>query len=182
LGAPICKWCTALAVVYPSRRQQSLSCESRATPTRQVLIGKVVYFDSDSDVAIVAAPGLNVNVLSPAAGERTAVKTKIMAYPHGGPITSGSAKIQSNLYYSAPNIYSDGKSPRHIYTLSGDAKPGSSGAPVLNADGDYVGMVFARATHMTNVAYAMTLAAVRPAVNDARLLTEPVSSGECITG
>jgi hypothetical protein len=42
--------------------------------------------------------------------------------------------------------------------------------------------VFARATHRTNVAYAMTLAAVRPAVNDARILTEPVSSGECITG
>jgi S1-C subfamily serine protease len=151
-------------------------------PNGQVLIGKVVYFDSDDDVAVVAVTGLDVNALNPGAGEQTGERVKIVAYPHGGPISSEAAKIQSDIHYLTKNIYSDGKSPRHIYTLSGDAKPGSSGAPVLNADGDYVGMVFARATHMTNVAYAMTLAAVRPAVNDARLLTEPVSSGECITG
>jgi S1-C subfamily serine protease len=151
-------------------------------PNGQVIIGKVVYFDSSNDIAIIAAPGLDVEVLRPIAGERTAVKTEIVAYPRGGPIGSSSAKILSNLYYLTPNIYDDGKSPRLIYTLAGDAPPGSSGAPVLNSDGRYLGMVFARATHKTNVAYAMTLAAVRPAVNDARILTEPASSGECITG
>ena len=151
-------------------------------PNGQVLRGEVVHFDGDTDLAVIAVSGLDVNALSPRAHAHTIEGTKIVGYPYGGPITSTATKVKSIRTYLTNDIYDEGESPHHIYTLAGQFTPGVSGGPVLDLNGDYVGIVFARATHRPNLGYAMALIELHSAINNAATLTEPVSSGDCIAG
>jgi S1-C subfamily serine protease len=150
-------------------------------PNGQVLSGEVVYFSSRDDVAVIAVTGLDATALTAGVAAPTGERTKIVGYPHGGPIAATAAYVESVGVYNSPDIYRKGGSAREVYILSGAITPGISGAPVLDLDGDYVGMVFARATNQKNVGYAMTLDKFRTVVNNAVILSTPVSSGACIT-
>ena len=146
----------------------------------QVLVGTVVYFDVNDDLAVVAVSGLDARPLSKGLMAQEGDSAQIVGYPFGGPITSTAAQVQSTRIFDGPNIYLLGEFPREAHMLAGQVSPGDSGGPLLSSEGDFVGMVFARATDRANVGYAMTLTELGPAVDRATTLTEPVSSGECI--
>jgi S1-C subfamily serine protease len=146
----------------------------------QVLVGTVVYFDASDDLAVIAVAGLDAKPLNKGAIARAGDTTNAVGYPFGGPIVVTASNVQSTKVYSSPNIYRSGASARQIYTLAGQVDSGDSGGPVLNRDGDYVGIVFARATDRANVGYAMTVTQLNPVVSSASALTAAVSSGACI--
>lgn len=151
-------------------------------PNGQTLDGRIVYFDPNNDLAVVAVTGLNARVLSlsnPLSVGSTAV---VDGYPYGGPFTSGGAKVLARSEENVENIYSTGRTLRELYTLAADIEPGNSGGPLLAGDGTIAGIVFAKSADDPNLGYAMTDTLLSPVVQKAPGLSAAVSSGTCVRG
>jgi len=78
-----------------------------------------------------------------------------------------------------PDIYDDSSHPREIYTLDANVRPGNSGGPLLTAQGDVAGLVFARGGDAETRGYASTSTELAPIVAGAAGWGSPVSSGTC---
>ncbi|WP_181408434.1 MarP family serine protease [Schumannella sp. 10F1B-5-1] len=148
----------------------------------QALTAKVVYFDPDADLAILATTGLDPAPLklSPAleVGDRGAVD----GYPYGGPYTSGGAEVLAKSTELVADIYGTARTPREIYTIAAVVEPGNSGGPLLAADGTVAGVVFAESATDDQLGYATTDASLAPVVSAAAGLTDPVAAGHCTRG
>jgi S1-C subfamily serine protease len=150
-------------------------------PDGQALDARVVWFDPDADVAILAVPGLEADPLSLAdmgIGEEGVVD----GYPHGGPFTSTPAEVLAISSERVSDIYGSSASSREVATLAADVQPGNSGGPLITLDGRVAGLVFARNSEHANLGYATTIAQLEPLLDDAADLTTPVKPGRCISG
>ena len=144
--------------------------------------GRVVYFDPENDLAVIAVEGLPAAPLR-LTGTLSAGDTAVTdGYPLGGPFSSGAAKVISVTSPRVDNIYGTGSTSREIYTLAADVQEGDSGGPVLTRTGRVAGVVFARSENTDNIGYAMTPAALAPVAADASTMKKAVSSGNCVRG
>jgi S1-C subfamily serine protease len=151
-------------------------------PNGQTLDGKIVYFDPNNDLAVVAVSGLSAPTLKlskPLAVGSTAV---VDGYPYGGPFTTGGAKVLARSDENVENIYSTGRSLRELYTLAASIEPGNSGGPLLATDGTISGIVFAKSADDPNLGYAMTDTMLSPVVKQSPGLNAAVGSGTCVRG
>ena len=151
-------------------------------PNGQTLDGRVVYFDSQNDLAVIAVSGLRAPTLT--LGPTLAVGDDgvIDGYPYGGPFTTGGAQVLARSTENVDNIYSTGRSSRELYTLAADVEPGNSGGPLLETNGTIAGIVFAKSSTDADLGYAMTNALLSPVVLQAAGLSTPISSGTCVKG
>lgn len=78
------------------------------------------------------------------------------------------------------DIYDGPETEREIYTLAVDVNPGNSGGPLLDLDGDIVGLVFATGAGPEAVGYALTSAELESIVDAADELRRTVTPGSCI--
>ena len=143
------------------------------------LAGRVVYFDRQQDIAVVAVDDLPVATL--AIGDTIGIGEvgAVQGYPWGGPFVSGGAEVVQVGTISSPAIDGEGSFPRDTYTLAADVNPGNSGGPVLALDGAVVGMIFAKAQNREGIGYAHTMAELDPVIAAAPTLSESVSTGSC---
>ena len=151
------------------------------TPSGQSIAGTVVYFDPVDDLAVIAVPGLDAPALPLGATLPPSTDAAFEGYPYGGPFQSGAANIISVTSPAVPDIYDQSRSQREVYTLAANIREGNSGGPLLTLEGSVVGVVFARSADTEDVGYAMTMAELEPVTNQAAGLTEPVSSGSCVS-
>ncbi|MCR2818458.1 MarP family serine protease [Microbacterium sp. zg.Y1090] len=148
-------------------------------PGGAVRDGRIVYFDAVDDLAVIAVDDIDVAPLAIAAPLATGDEGVVQGYPYGGPFTSGGARVLSVGVVDVPDIYDSAATPRDIYALAADVRPGNSGGPLLTTGGEVAGVVFARAESGDQIGYAMTPAEFAPVVAAAPSLTQPVSSGSC---
>ena len=141
--------------------------------------GEVVYFDPDMDLAVIDAPQLTVRPLkfsdSAARGDSVAV----IGYPENGGLEATPARIRDELVAPGNDIYGEGTVVREVLSLRADVRPGNSGGPVVNKDGDVVGVVFAASLDQDDTGYAMTSRQVASAVAKGLSAGQPVSTGPC---
>jgi len=141
---------------------------------------RVVYFDPDLDLAVLAVPDLPAGSLAfdqdAARGENVAV----VGYPEDGPLTAVAGKIRDVQLASGNDIYGTGTVVRQILALRADVRPGNSGGPVLDATGRVVGIVFASSLDHDATGYAMTARQVSTAVSAGVAASEPVDTGRCV--
>lgn len=150
-------------------------------PGGRVVDGRIVLFDPDADVAVVAAPGLDAAALrldDAAVGDLAVVD----GYPHGGPFTTVPAEVLAVSTERVGDIYGGGAQLRDVLTLAADVKPGNSGGPVVALDGDVVGLVFARAADTERIGYALTSGQLAQVIAGVDATARSVSSGACIAG
>jgi S1-C subfamily serine protease len=150
------------------------------TPGGRALPGRVVYFDSQHDLAVVAVDGLRTEPLALAADLPSGSAAAFAGYPHGGPFQSKPATIQDITTVLVPDIYGRNASPEDVYRLAGDVQPGNSGGPLLTMDGQVAGVVFAKATSESSLGFAITMNDLGPVAAQAPGLGSAVSSGQCI--
>ncbi|MFF2244900.1 MarP family serine protease [Arthrobacter sp. NPDC058130] len=146
----------------------------------RALPGRVVYFDSQHDLAVVAVDGLRTEPLALAADLPSGSAAALAGYPHGGPFQSKPATVQDITTVLVPDIYGKNASPEDVYRLAGDVQPGNSGGPLLTMDGQVAGVVFAKATTESSLGFAITMNDLGPVAAQAPGLGSAVSSGQCI--
>lgn len=142
--------------------------------------GRVVYFDTRHDLAVLAVDGLPAQPLSLSADLPDGSPAAFAGYPHGGPFQSKPATVQDIATVLVPDIYGSDPAPEEIYRLAGDVQPGNSGGPLLTTDGRVAGVIFAKATADTPMGFAITMDDLNPVATQAPALSSPVSSGQCI--
>lgn len=148
----------------------------------QAVASSIVYFDPSHDLAILAVPGLDVVPLALTSTLAAGATAAIEGYPYGGPFSASGASIVSVAVSTVDDIYRTSSSDREVYTLGADVREGDSGGPVLTGDGAVAGIMFARDSKTANVGYAMTMAEIQPVAVQAVGLSNPVGTGDCISG
>ena len=149
-------------------------------PDGGAMPGRVVYFDSQRDLAVLAVDGLPSTPLALSPDLPGGSPAAFAGYPHGGPFQSKPATIQDITTVLVPDIYGNNPSPDEVYRLAGDVQPGNSGGPLLTTDGRVAGVVFAKATSAADVGFAIPMEDVNPVAALAPGLSGAVSSGQCI--
>ncbi|WBU38396.1 MarP family serine protease [Homoserinibacter sp. YIM 151385] len=144
--------------------------------------GRVVLFDAETDLAVIATDGLGLPAIAlaatPARGDRGAV----LGYPYGGPFTVGGAEVLAVTSERVDDIYGARGTRREVATLAAVVEPGNSGGPLLTLEGEVAGVVFAESSADPELGYAMTDAELGPVAAAAAGLSRPVVSGRCTRG
>lgn len=142
--------------------------------------GRIVLFDPTVDLAVIAIGGVDATPLVIAPTAPAGTQAAVQGYPHGGPFTSTTAAILSVATVPVPDIYDAASAPREIYVLEADVQPGNSGGPLLDGDGEVLGVVFARGTGTDEVrGYAITTDELTPVLGSVTADSPSVSSGTC---
>jgi S1-C subfamily serine protease len=139
----------------------------------------VVAFDPQRDVAVLRVPDLQAPVLRTGPTLTAGAPAVVAGYPGGGPYTLDSARVRGELTAEGTDIYQHGTVVRQVYSLRAVVRPGNSGGPLFDDQGEVVGMVFARSTTDDDTGYALTLDEVRPVLSS--LSPAPVATGVCTT-
>ncbi|MGZ4662758.1 MAG: MarP family serine protease [Arthrobacter sp.] len=142
--------------------------------------GRVVYFDSQHDLAVLAVDGLPATPLPLSGNLPSGSPAAFAGYPHGGPFQSKPATVQDITPVLVPDIYGNNPAPEDMYRIAGDVQPGNSGGPLLTNGGEVAGVIFAKTTSQEALGFAITMADLGPVAAQAPGLRSAVSSGQCI--
>jgi S1-C subfamily serine protease len=142
----------------------------------------VVFYDPRLDVAVLdfdsgEIPPLRLTPEGDPAQPKEAVA--ILGYPQDGPFDIRSGRIRAAQTLRSPDIYGDGAVIRDVFSLRGLVRPGNSGGPIVDSEGQVAGVVFAASVTDDDTGYALTADQVRDAAADGRASDREVSTGGC---
>lgn len=152
---------------------------SVTTQDGKVLSASVVYFDSVTDTAVLDVPGLGLDPLQRGSDLERGDTAAFLGFPGGGSFHARGAVIDSLSTIAIQNIYGAEPSPLRIYQLAGNVEQGNSGGPLLDDQGQVVGMVFAKAKGDTDVGYALALEEINTAISHSTRAQDSVPTGAC---
>jgi len=138
----------------------------------------VVLYDPDMDIAVLRIPA-GVPALEFAAQAEPRDGVAILGYPEDGPYNAQPGRIRSEQRLRSPDIYGEGSVIREVYALRGLIRPGNSGGPIVDADGDVAGVVFAASVTDDDTGYALTADEVTELAEQAAGRTSAVDTGPC---
>jgi S1-C subfamily serine protease len=144
------------------------------------LRAEVVFFDPKTDLAMLQVAGLNMKPLQFASGGERGEKGAIIGYPGGGNEQVVGAAVRGELLAVGRDIYSNALVSREIYVLQGTVIPGNSGGPVVDLQGQVLGVVFAKSLVESDEGYALTSGAVQPDIDKGESDTAQVSPQDCV--
>lgn len=139
-----------------------------------------LWFDARLDIAVLrvpdlAGPPLPVGPLRLPNGTATAV----LGYPGGGSFRASAATVLDQFVATGRDIYGRERTNRNVYELKADVIPGNSGGPLINAQGQVVGLIFAESTSYENIGYALSMGQVNDALERAQARNTAVGTGAC---
>lgn len=141
---------------------------------------KVVSYDPEVDVAVLAVPGLDLDPLKMAPRTASVADDAIvLGYPLDGPFKVTPARIRDHIDLRGPDIYSAKTVVRDVYTVRAVVRSGNSGGPLLAPDGSVYGMVFGAALDDNETGYVLTAQQIAPMLRAAPGLSGSVSTGSC---
>ncbi|ACP31808.1 MarP family serine protease [Corynebacterium aurimucosum] len=141
----------------------------------------VVYYNSDVDIAVLHSPGLDLEPLSWAEqAAATGDDAIVLGFPQSGPFTAEPARVRDRLTIAGPDIYSTGRVERDAYTVRGSIRQGNSGGPMINPEGQVLGVVFGASVEDSDTGYALTADEVRGHVGDVTQLVDAIPTGSCV--
>ncbi|MUL49249.1 acid resistance serine protease MarP [Mycobacterium sp. CBMA293] len=142
---------------------------------------KVVSYDPDEDISILDAPELPATPLKfdvqEAASGTGAV---VMGYPGGGEFAATPARIREVIKLNGPDIYHQSTVTREVYTIRGNVRQGNSGGPLIDSNGQVLGVVFGAAVDDADTGFVLTAQEVDKQMAKAGN-TDPVPTGKCIS-
>lgn len=118
----------------------------------------VVSYDPSVDIAILAVPNLPPPPLPFAQTEaKTGASVVVLGYPGGGNFTATPARIRELIKLSGPDIYRDpAPVTRDVYTIRASVEQGNSGGPLIDLNGQVLGVVFGAAVDDPDTGFVLT--------------------------
>jgi S1-C subfamily serine protease len=147
---------------------------------RGLLAAHVVFYDYDTDLAVLDVPDLTAPALhldtAPAATGQDAI---VLGYPLDGPYTASAARVRETINLPGPNIYDDQTVHRDVYTVRALVQSGNSGGPLVEPNGAVIGVVFGAAVDDSQTGFALTAQQVQEKLPDLSSLYRTVSTDQC---
>ncbi|WP_158887603.1 MarP family serine protease [Amycolatopsis anabasis] len=144
------------------------------------LPARVVYFDPEIDVAILAVPRLDARPLpfadDPARAGDSAI---VLGYPLDGPYTATPARVRQRITLQGPDIYDANTVRRDVFTVRATVRSGNSGGPLVDPSGRVIGVVFGASTQDNDTGFTLTAAEVQAEVQAAPGFGSAVGTGPC---
>jgi S1-C subfamily serine protease len=135
-----------------------------------------VYYQPEDDLALLEVdarlPTLPISLSRPVGADAA-----VLGYPENGPYTVTAARIGETRATISENSYGRGPIDRTITALGGDVRSGNSGGPLLDRQGEVVGVVFAATTSGPTGGFAVPAEEVRKAIR--HVSAGPVDTGPC---
>ncbi len=143
----------------------------------------VVAFDPSYDLAIMRVDGLSAPSLTlDATDVPRGTQAAVLGYPGGGPFAVSAAGVMADFQAQGRDIYGQGLTVRDVYQIQSVVRPGNSGGPLVEPDGQVIGVVFSRSTTNSDIGYALTSPGVLGRVQHTGGSTAPVGTGPCTSG
>ena len=144
---------------------------------------EVVAFDPELDIAVLKVANLAGEPLD-ILDRRVDIGTAgvVLGYPNGGPFVARPARAVDIFRALGRDIYDEDSVEREVYALRAEIEPGNSGGPLLSADGDVIGVIFARSTAYQGVGYAVTTPAIVDVLEEAETNPSAGTSTRCLAG
>jgi S1-C subfamily serine protease len=143
---------------------------------------RVVAYNPEIDVAVLAVPGLDVIPLKFAPRTASVADDAIvLGYPLDGPFKATAARVRDQIDLRGLDIYNSQTVVRDVYTIRAVVRSGNSGGPLLAPDGTVYGIVFGAAQDDPETGFVLTAQQVAPIMNSAPNLSSAVSTGSCAT-
>jgi S1-C subfamily serine protease len=139
---------------------------------------EVVLFDDRNDVAILRVAGLGLDPM-PLARPRLGEATAVLGFPENGPLDVQPARTGATRRVISGDAYNRGPVERTVTGFRVFVRPGNSGGPVVNGDGEVVATVFASRAGSSDSGYGIPSQLVQRRLAAAAARTEPVSTGGC---
>ena len=139
---------------------------------------EVVLFDDTNDVAILRVRGLGLDPM-PLAEPRVGEAAVVLGFPENGPLDVRPARTGTTRRVISGDAYSRGPVQRTVTSFRVYVRPGNSGGPVVNGDGEVVATVFASRANSNDSGYGIPSHLVQRRLAAAAGRTEPVSTGGC---
>lgn len=141
---------------------------------------EVIGFDPDLDIAVLRTSGLAGAPLELESGvQANGTDSATVGYPGGRGLTADPALVVESFKALGRNIYNQGETTREVYSIKGNVQPGSSGGPLVDKDGDVIGVIFAQSTSYDGVGYALVSDQVTQELNLAKDRSTVVGTGGC---
>ena len=111
----------------------------------------VVGFDPNRDLVLLRSDmGLTVLQMGRA---RIGAEGVVLGYPAGKELTASPARVEH--FVRATGLWGT-DNVRNVYVLAADIRTGQSGAPLLDSDGNVIGIAFAQLRGSAEVAFALS--------------------------
>jgi S1-C subfamily serine protease len=116
---------------------------------------RVVVFDPNRDLAILAVPGLGLPAL-PRSGGEEGERGAVFGHPGGqDQVRVAPALISEEVRARGLDLYGKNETQRDVYVLAAALAPGDSGAALVDRAGSVIGVAFAVAPDRQGTSYAL---------------------------
>lgn len=140
----------------------------------------VISFDPKVDISILAVPDLPEKPLEfTDSSVKTDTNAVVLGYPGGGGFEATPARIRETINLEGPDIYHDATITREVYTIRGTVQQGNSGGPLIDLNGNVLGVVFGAAVDDADTGFVLT---AKEVANQLTRIgdTQPVSTQTCV--
>lgn len=137
---------------------------------------EVIRYDPDRDLAVLRVADLDRPAL-PLSEAAEDTEGAVIGYP-GGQETPrvAPATVREQRNTMGRDIYGEGRAEREVLYLAAELAKGDSGGPVIDANGQVIGVVFAISPDRRTTAYALATSEVRAVLDQ----PETSDTGRCM--
>jgi S1-C subfamily serine protease len=143
------------------------------------LPARVIVFDERNDVAVLRVPRLRGLPPLPLADPKAGEPVAILGFPENGPYDVTPGRVGDTLPVFSGDAYNRGPVERTVTSFRGHVRPGNSGGPAVDAEGNVVATVFAARADSHDSGYGVPSQIVAEALEVAKTRSGPVDTGEC---
>jgi len=144
------------------------------------LPARVMAFDEKNDIAVLRVDDLRLEPLA-LAEPRDSEPVALLGFPENGPFDIKAGRVGDTTRVISNDAYNRGPVERTVTSFKGFVRPGNSGGPTVNEDGEVVATIFASRADSDDAGYGIPSSLVRQLVDLAQERRNPISTKECAT-